>query len=236
MWAEAITSATPVVTAAAENQGWMAWFQTYSSAIQAMAGIVSAAAAAASVGIAAVLLKQIGLQKKQLKNQDDWNRINASFTYFNDETFQKLSDCLDDKMKAIDVNFRTQGGLNAKVLSRLKKPKEDEDIEARKAIGRLMDFLEAYCIALLSKPPVIDKEIAREMYGSNIIFWYGLFYELIQHDRAAYAKATNGRILWDKLEAVYDEWMKRDESATGSAISQQAPADDNNRPPAVSAA
>lgn len=203
--------------------------------IQAGSGFISAIAAAFSAGVAYVLLRQIKLQEtqialsqrqlksqesqialsqKQLESQESWNRINASFTYFEDEYLYRLLDEMEEKLGVIGIDSTNKKTLTKSILKQLKKPTTNPYVEARRAIIRVLNFLEAYAIAGQTTPPAIDKKVAREMYGFYIVYWYDFFCEFITDCRK-----ENHDGAYDKLESLHTEWKPSVEMILGQGNS-----------------
>lgn len=176
--------------------------------IQAISGLASAIAAIFSARIAYVLLQQIKLQKKQIalsqrqfESQENWNRINASFTYFSDEYYSKIYDVMQTELTAIGVDVVKDGILPASVLPKLLKPPEPKYEAARKSVIRVLNFLEAYAIAAQTTPPVMDINVAKELYGIDVVHWYNYFSEFIKKSQGDRHEAA-----YQYLKKLRDEW------------------------------
>ena len=145
---------------------------------------------------AIVGIKQINLLRKQIIDQDKWNRRVTSMNYCftDDPNIWTIRDKLNKHLK---IHSRVIGEISFDEIQNLSNG-QYQDIYAD--LDFILGRLEAMCVGLHNS--VLDEDICKDMVGGIVEFYYRLFSQYIDVVRT---KKQNEKI-YEWLEHYAKKW------------------------------
>lgn len=175
-----------------ETGNWAEW-------IQALATLISA-------GVAVVLIKQLSLAKdqltlarEQLRLGVNWNKLSATFTFFNIETFTDRERVAAEKLSQLNVElYHQKGPLTPNVVESVLK-----DADYFREVKSFINFLEDYAAAVHTG--VMDSEVSYQLMADLVTRYYEIFKPVIEARR----DEIGNRRLWIEFEKLALVWEPR---------------------------
>jgi hypothetical protein len=145
----------PAVSTAANTPDITDWMQAWGSVITAATSVI--------------LLVGLLLTWQQLRNSHHWNKMNATFTYFQTTEYLRLDKCAAEELRKVGVELHT-----------IKHPLSSQEVDAIwhsitafSCLKDLLNFLEDFAAAVAAD--AIDDATAYRMMSSIVIRYGDVF-------------------------------------------------------------
>lgn len=161
-------------------------------------------AALATIGIAYFtykLLSQLKFTKEQIGFSNQWNKLNATFSFFPLDRFHKYRKQTAIALKKY-INLYT---LNSPISEEMAR-KIYDDNEAYRELGNYIDLFEEYSTAV--NAGVLDKDCSYRLHGSSLPSVQKCFQPFINLIR----EKKNDETIYIEIEKLILEWQERIQS------------------------
>lgn len=167
--------------------------------IQAVAAGVTAVASLLLLLTLLFTSKQIALAKEELRLGTTWNRLNATFSFFSTDTFEKAERTAIDALEAAGILvLHRESALASEEVEKILN-----NVNAWAAVKQWLSTLEDYAVAV--RCGALDEPASFAMMRHQVPYSYRLFAPLVARRR----QESGDMALYCELEQLTTAWEQR---------------------------